>query len=316
MQRSQFLLGNLSKVLILVCALACANCSPNPKDSSAAFLEKLSSNGQWLNTGTKLKATIPVIGKIGDTVVAMIGFRTSRLFSGEPLVLQAKLYDFQPKAYFIEGFAFGELVGNAFRGQRVECNSLRLLRDNRGKMLFGGKFVVGQIRIELPLTEAQPAESFQDAFLRLDEFDGDRVPISWELKDIIDGALRTFEPRPELKSHVQEAKLLTWKIIGYYWWPGQGYYVGHCILWIRCDNPKQWTLAHVTHIARDTPFHWSLAWVEHSPLFWIKRYDHPPTKEEIETFLNANEWWSAPRELECKLLDAEICANAWEKVAG
>jgi hypothetical protein len=113
LQPSRFLAGNFSKMLLLVGVLTCVNCTSKHEGSSDALLEKLSPNGQWVTTETKLKVTNPVVGEIGDTFHATISFRNNRLFSGEPLVIQAKLeHDFQPKTHFIEGFALGELNEN------------------------------------------------------------------------------------------------------------------------------------------------------------------------------------------------------------
>jgi hypothetical protein len=321
MRRSHLFSGNFSTRLLLICVLGCACCSTNSAGSSDAFLEKLSSNGQWLNTGTKLTAANPLIGKIEDTVIATFSFRNRRLFSGETLVLQAKLFDFQPKAHFIEGFAFGELAGNMFQGQRVECKSVSLLRNKAGKLLIEGMFIVGRFRIELPPTEAQPAESFQDAFIRLGEFDGDRIPLAWEMKNIIDGMVfgaRMQYTIPGLKSPFRDAKVLTWKICTRFPWPNLEQ-IGHCVLWIHSDNPNQWILAHLAHTQWGiSP--WFLASAEHSAPFYIKLFDHPPKSYEIEEFLNENEWWEAGNNWwshpEAELLDAEVCSNAWEKVTG
>lgn len=60
-------------------------------------------------------------------------------------------------------------------------------------------------------------------------------------------------------------------------------------------------------------FGWCRTWVEHGDSFWIKSYDHPPASQEIEFFLNKNDWWPPER---FKILDAEICARAWKKVIG
>jgi hypothetical protein len=65
---------------------------------------------------------------------------------------------------------------------------------------------------------------------------------------------------------------------------------------------------------------WFLAWIDHSAPFWIKLFDHPRTSNEIEEFLNDNEWWE-PRhhwrsDCEYEPLDAAVCSNAWERVTG
>jgi hypothetical protein len=48
---------------------------------------------------------------------------------------------------------------------------------------------------------------------------------------------------------------------------------------------------------------------------WKQVYDHSPTSQELETFLDVNKWWDQLGN-EFRIMDAEVCSKAWKKVAG
>ena len=122
--------------------------------------------------------------------------------------------------------------------------------------------------------------------MRFGNFDGERVPKGWDLEQIVAGATqsRSVDTRIPL-SRVQEAKILIWKISE----DSRPVRIQQCTAWIRLDHPIQWMLAHaVRHKYSDDYWSdWSLAWREHSDPFWVKGFSHPPTSQEIETFLDA-----------------------------
>jgi hypothetical protein len=311
MHRFRFLTGNLLiQMLLFVClAIAFLHCSKeNHEQASQISLEKLSSSGQWLETGIRLEATPSLIGRSGGVFFAALSFRNSRLFSRESIVLNAKIPRFQSAHYLREGFVDGDLAGAHFQFERLEFTLLELRRDDHGGLLFGGTFIFGQFRIRLPLTQANEAESYRNV---ADHFGGDRVPKEWNLEEMVEGAIRQFylEGKPIPKGRVQEAKILSWRISE----DLRPLKVQESILWMRLSNPIQWMLVHIGRNDNSWPIWWE-AWVEHSDPYWIQVFDHAPTYKEIESFLNANKWWSAYEGFE--LLDGEACSNAWKNVTG
>ena len=59
---------------------------------------------------------------------------------------------------------------------------------------------------------------------------------------------------------------------------------------------------------------WFRTFKSHTKPFWIESYNHPPTNDEIEIFLDTNKWWAEVERL--TLLDADVCANTWERATG
>jgi hypothetical protein len=81
----------------------------------------------------------------------------------------------------------------------------------------------------------------------------------------------------------------------------------------KLSSSGQWMLVHIARNDNSWPIWWE-AWVEQSDVYWIKVFDHAPTNQGIDLFLNANKWWSAYERFD--LLDGEVCSNAWKKVTG
>ena len=154
----------------------------------------------------------------------------------------------------------------------------------------------------------------------------DRIPEGWKLDEIADGALFTWDPQPEIRNLVRDAKILVWKTRV----DSRPLLLEQCIVWLRCGNPAKsgpWILAHVGRHPSDDP-RWFQAAVSSHEAYWIRSFDHPPGNSEVEEFLSANQWWSDANWWYgesvgaltgpdgSRLLDADVCTNAWEEAIG
>lgn len=266
-----------------------------------------------------LDVSPPIIDRNGNLLLAAITIRRKGFLSNESFVLQAKLSRYQPfggqvepAPTFIDGFAYGKLLGKPLHGERMVCKSVKLYRNDDGNLHFGGTFLFGKYRIALLPMDSQETRSYRDFRLRFGDFNGDRIPKSWDLEEILEAAAYTFvEDQPIDISRVQAATILAWKIEE----DRQGW-AHECIVGIRLGNPAQWILVHV--FRRKLPAEgwlgWYRAWAEYGDRFWIKYYDRPLGSQEVEAFLEANEWWSL--RMGVRVLDAELCAKSWKKMTG
>lgn len=316
MHHSRLHLGSLLiPVLLILSVLAFSHCSS--KTSSRVPLEKLSSNGQWSEAGSVLVSP-PIIARIEDTVLATIQIRKPGLFTNERMVIQVKFHRFRRSIgssnfSLIIGLANGELNGNRFQVQKVTSSSLRLELNEAGKLVFGGIFRFGPFRVMISPMEVEEALSSYSARLRFGDFGVDRVQKDFDLEEIVWGATQTLAGTTSIPTYrIQQAKILTWKVIEDY----RPLKVQECVLWIRLDIPSQWILVHV---GRNRYFEkgwsgWARYYASHTKPFWIESYDHPPTRDEIELFLNTNNWWTEVKGF--KFLDGNVCTNAWQKVTG
>lgn len=304
----------LITVLLILSASGFLCCSS--ETSSSVSLEKLSSDGQWMEAGSVLVSP-PIIGRNGDAIVATIKIQEPGLFSKEKMVIQMNLRRSPrpiptPRLFLLNGLANGELNGNLFQAQKVASSSVRLELNDEGKLVFGGTFSFGSRRIMIPLIEVEELKSSKDARFKFGNFDGDRVPENFDLEEIVWGAAEPYEGAAIPTHSVQEAKLLTWKVCEDY----QQLRAQECILWVHLNNPSQWM---VVHVGRKGNFEkgwsgWFRTFISHTQPFWIESYDHPPTNGEIEIFLDTNKWWTEVERL--TLVDADVCKNAWEKATG
>ena len=305
----------LITVLLILSALAFLCCSP--KTSSSVRLEKLSSDGQWMEAGSVLVSP-PIIGRNGDSIVATIKIHEPGLFSKEKIVIQMNLSR-SPRPIIpnhslllLNGLANGELNGNLFQAQEVACSAVRLELNDEGKLVFGGTFSFGSHRIIIPPIEVEELQSNKDARLKFGNFDGDRVPKDFDLEEIVWGAAEPYEGAVIPTHSVQEAKILTWKVYE----NNQQLKAQECILWVHLNNPSQWMLVHVgrNRYSGEGWSGWFRTFQSHTKPFWIESYNHPPTNDEIEIFLDTNKWWAEVERL--TLLDADVCANTWERATG
>jgi hypothetical protein len=160
-------------MLTLIPAMACIHAT----FASDILLKRLSPDGQWVETETHLDVLPPMISRKGDwdKAIATINFRNKNASSNESIIIQATMAHthsvFQPYPYCIAGFANNESRGSIFHWETIKCTSLYLQRSDDGGLLLEGTFILGQLRIDLPLTEIQVTTSYRSSV-----FDGDRFP--------------------------------------------------------------------------------------------------------------------------------------------
>ena len=120
----------------------------------------------------------------------------------------------------------------------------------------------------------------------------------WKLPAMIEAAARGTKPKI--------ARVLTWKIEE----DDRPLRLETALVWLQGD--KSWTLTHLYRHPQDGPSAaWQVSMVYDVPYEGQRSYDHAPTRADFERFVDATWWKFGSRERGWKLLDSEVCRDAW-----
>ncbi len=125
----------------------------------------------------------------------------------------------------------------------------------------------------------------------------------WKLADMVEGAVGDPKMRPD----VQTARVLAWEITE----DDRPLRVERALVWIVFKN-QRWTLTHLYRHPQDGPAaKWHVSMVYDVPYAGSESFSAPPTRAQLDGFLKAT-WWHFKPERDWKLLDSEVCADAWK----
>jgi hypothetical protein len=145
---------------------------------------------------------------------------------------------------------------------------------------------------------------------RVDER-GDRVPVAFDLDGMI-AAVERVDPRRV------SARILAWMIEI----DDRPLLIQSALLWLRVespDGPTRFRLARVFRHPLNTPPGdklWQLSEDDDGPRVGERSYRSSPTAAELELFLKATEWTFAATDGNYRVIDAEVCRNAWKELFG
>jgi hypothetical protein len=139
----------------------------------------------------------------------------------------------------------------------------------------------------------------------------ERLPAAWELDAMIDATSARLDKK------TATTRVLTWKIEEEQLPEGMDdrpLRIETAIMWLELSG-HGWTLAHLYRYSQDGP---SAAW--QIPVIKATRaveyvgersYDHAPTRADLDQFLGNTRWRFEARDAGFKLLDSEVCREAW-----
>jgi hypothetical protein len=131
----------------------------------------------------------------------------------------------------------------------------------------------------------------------------ERLGPKWKLAEIVEAAVHD----KSLSAQVQTARVLAWEITK----DDRPLIVERALVWLAFKN-KRWTLTHLYHHPQDGPkADWHVAMVYDVPYVGSDSYGAPPTKAQLDDFLKQT-WWHFKPESDWKLVDSEVCAEAWK----
>ncbi len=133
----------------------------------------------------------------------------------------------------------------------------------------------------------------------------EKLPASWKLDEMVTIA----GARYGVKS-AQAARVLAWKIEE----DDRPLRIDAVLLWLRVD--KRWGLANLYRHPLDGPnAPWHVSMVYDVPYVGEQTFDHAPNRSDLEGFLT-DTWWNWEGRSGFKLLDGEVCPEAWKTAFG